>query len=143
MKTQLEKIREALQPFAAMHPALLEWRFGFRAVPAQEAHPEHVPVIRKTYPCDEQTSYIRNLYVLDFKKAVEAHSNLSKIIDKLDSPQLRAKVAVALFNAFKAQEEYCVDTGMPDKARIDGLFLMEDIARAAIETVLAELDANK
>lgn len=63
---KVERLVEALGPFIKFTNSLKEWKTGRSFISRQEAHPKHKPVLRRTYPCDEETMRVVELWVDDF-----------------------------------------------------------------------------
>lgn len=68
---RIEELEKAIKPFAEFNPALLLWRAS-RGFDVKDKWPEHVPVLRKSYPLNEFQSKYVELYVSDFKAAAIA-----------------------------------------------------------------------
>lgn len=67
-EARVKVLEAALAPFSEFAPSLLEWHYpdGFTI---RNPHPEHLPVIRKTYPLNDDRMKICNLWVSDFRTA--------------------------------------------------------------------------
>ena len=73
LRARIEKLREALKPFAAISPSFLEWR-GTYPFQDREAWPEHQPVLTRRWPMSEQVEGSVRVYASDFHKARAALS---------------------------------------------------------------------
>ena len=81
-RDDIKKLVKALTPLAQFAESLKPWKIG--TFSEQEEYPIHKPVLRRTYPCDTETMYVRELYVEDFRAAQEALSLLSAAMEGKD-----------------------------------------------------------
>ena len=72
----LQEVSAVLAPFAAFAPGLRRYEQDYDLV--QDAYPEYLPVVRRSYPIDNEQECIVLLYKKHFDKAAEVFELLKK-----------------------------------------------------------------